>query len=220
MCYGELVLVGEFDCLVVDGVCWIVVLLLYLQYFIIIIVLVEDWVDVWQCCNLGVIVSLVCDYLVDFGWVEVVVGLICCYWEQYGCGQKLMFFFYGILQCLVDVGDLYLQCCEVSVQVIVNVLGLDKDDWQMGYQLCFGCECWLQLYVEFSLWVLVEFGVKQIDVVCFGFVIDCLEMLEEVVLGFIEILVECGVMMCYIFCFNVELEYVCVLVWLVVFLLV
>lgn len=70
------------------------------------------------------------------------------------------------------------------------------------------------------LWVMVEWGMCCIDVVCFGFVIDCLEILEEVVLGFIEIVVVCGVIMCYIFCFNDVFEYVLVLLWLSIVVLV
>jgi len=207
MRYGEPALAGELDRLAADGARRIVVLPLYPQYSTTTTASVEDRVDAWQRRNPGVTVSLVRDYSVDPGWVEAVAGSIRRYWEQHGRGQKLMFSFHGIPQRLADAGDPYPQRCEASAQAIANALGLDKDDWQMGYQSRFGRERWLQPYAEPSLWALAESGVKQIDVVCPGFATDCLETLEEVALGFTETLAERGATMRYIPCLNAEPEH-------------
>jgi ferrochelatase len=48
------------------------------------------------------------------------------------------------------------------------------------FQSRFGAAKWLQPYTEPTLVELARSGVRRVDVVCPGFVCDCLETLEEI----------------------------------------
>jgi ferrochelatase len=54
--------------------------------------------------------------------------------------------------------------------------------WQriFTFQSRFGAAKWLQPYTEPTLVALARSGVRRVDVVCPGFVCDCLETLEEI----------------------------------------
>lgn len=50
----------------------------------------------------------------------------------------------------------------------------------MTFQSRFGTARWLEPYTEPTLKALAASGVTEVDVVCPGFVADCLETLEEI----------------------------------------
>ena len=50
----------------------------------------------------------------------------------------------------------------------------------MSFQSRFGAEKWLQPYTEPTLKAWAQEGVKHVDVMCPGFLADCLETLEEI----------------------------------------
>ena len=58
-----------------------------------------------------------------------------------------------------------------------------EDDYLVTFQSRFGAAKWLQPYTEPTLVELARTGVKSVDVVCPGFVSDCLETLEEIGIG-------------------------------------
>lgn len=51
----------------------------------------------------------------------------------------------------------------------------------MIFQSRFGREFWLMFYIDETLKMFGEKGVGYIQVMCSGFVADCLETLEEIV---------------------------------------
>ncbi len=202
MRYGAPALGTALDALAATGIRRIAVLPLYPQYSTTTTASVEDLVERWCTRHPDVRVSLVRDYAVDPLWVDAVADSIRRWWDRNGRGEKLMFSFHGIPQRVADAGDPYPQQCEASARAIAQALGLEAEQWQMGYQSRFGREQWLQPYAEPSLWALAEQGVRRIDVVCPGFAADCLETLEEVAMGFTHTLAERGAQMRYIPCLN------------------
>jgi protoporphyrin/coproporphyrin ferrochelatase len=59
-------------------------------------------------------------------------------------------------------------------------LGLAKDQMVVTFQSRFGKAKWLEPYTEPTLVAMAQNGVKRVDVMCPGFVADCLETLEEI----------------------------------------
>jgi ferrochelatase len=88
--------------------------------------------------------------------------------------------FHGIPQRAVDLGDPYADQCRNTAALLATKLGLAPDDWQLTFQSRFGRAAWLQPYTQATLEQFARDGVKRVDVVCPGFVGDCLETLEEI----------------------------------------
>jgi protoporphyrin/coproporphyrin ferrochelatase len=128
----------------------------------------------------GIAMELVPDYHDDPGWVAAVAGSIRAHRAAHGAGERLLFSFHGIPQRLADGGDPYPVQCEASFRAIVAALGDDAGDALMAYQSRFGREPWLQPATDHTLQELARQGVREVDVVCPGFAVDCLETLEEI----------------------------------------
>ncbi|TDK23887.1 ferrochelatase [Luteimonas aestuarii] len=132
------------------------------------------------------------DYHVDPGWVEAVAASIRDAWANGTRGERLLFSFHGIPQRLVDAGDPYQRHCRASTDAIARALGIDPSDIVLTFQSRFGREPWLQPYTDETLRALAAQGVKQVDVVCPGFAVDCLETLEEIAMQNAELFHEAG----------------------------
>src|SRR5690606_36711228 len=84
-------------------------------------------------------------------------------------------------------GDPYPQRCVASAEAIAAAAGLEQGQWSLAYQSRFGREHWLEPSTQGELDRLAEAGVREVDVVCPGFAVDCIETLEEVALGLAEL---------------------------------
>ena len=122
------------------------------------------------------------DYHVDPGWVAAVAGSIRAHWQAHGRGERLLLSFHGIPQRLVQAGDPYAAQCEASAAAIAAALGLAREEIVLTFQSRFGREAWLQPYTQQTLEALARDGVREVDVACPGFAVDCLETLEEIAL--------------------------------------
>ena len=102
------------------------------------------------------------------------------FWQAHGRPQKLVMSFHGLPQRCTQLGDPYCRDSYETAQALAQTLGLSDEDYQVTFQSRFGPAAWLQPYTEPTLESLAKSGVRRIDVVCPGFVSDCLETLEEV----------------------------------------
>ena len=68
----------------------------------------------------------------------------------------------------------------VSARLLAQELGLPRERWRVSFQSRLGRARWLQPYTEAVLRELGERGTRRLDVICPGFVADCLETLEEI----------------------------------------
>jgi ferrochelatase len=125
-------------------------------------------------------------------WIEAIAASIERYQSDHGQPRKLIFSMHGIPQRYVRQGDPYQQQCETSVAAVAARLGLKKDQWLLTYQSRVGREPWLQPYTDITLQELAAAGVRNVQVVCPGFSVDCLETLEEIAIQNRELFEEAG----------------------------
>jgi ferrochelatase len=88
--------------------------------------------------------------------------------------------FHGVPRFHLDRGDPYHCQCHKTARLLAQDLGLAQGGWQLTFQSRFGRAEWLQPYTQPTLEALARQGVKRVDVMCPGFVSDCLETLEEI----------------------------------------
>ncbi|MFP5406226.1 MAG: ferrochelatase, partial [Gammaproteobacteria bacterium] len=76
--------------------------------------------------------------------------------------------------------------------LLAGRLGLQREGWMVTFQSRFGRAEWLQPYTEPTLRELGRAGVRRVDLVCPGFVADCLETLEEIAMEVRQAFLESG----------------------------
>ena len=67
-----------------------------------------------------------------------------------------------------------------TARLLSQRLSLPREQIEVTFQSRFGAARWLEPYTEPTLKMLAAAGVTDVDVVCPGFVADCLETLEEI----------------------------------------
>ena len=112
-------------------------------------------------------------------------------WHKYG-KRHLLFSFHGIPVRYAKKGDPYPRQCQVTAEGVASLLGLERTQWSLSYQSRFGKEPWLTPYTDEMLVSLVGHGVNEIDVICPGFAVDCLETLNEIAMEGKEIFMQSG----------------------------
>jgi ferrochelatase len=105
------------------------------------------------------------------------------YWQTNGRSEKLVMSFHGLPQRSVDRGDPYQKQCFATAALLAKSLGLHEKQFLVTFQSRFGATKWLRPYTEPTLVDLARLGSKSVDVMCPGFVSDCLETLEEIDIG-------------------------------------
>jgi len=68
----------------------------------------------------------------------------------------------------------------VTANLLAKELQLKSGEWAVTFQSRFGAAKWLQPYTQPTLIELARSGTRRVDVLCPGFVSDCLETLEEI----------------------------------------
>jgi protoporphyrin/coproporphyrin ferrochelatase len=99
------------------------------------------------------------------------------HWDQRGRGLMLLMSFHGLPKRVA--GD-YRHECRTSAALLARALGLRDAEWRVTFQSRFGYARWLEPYTEQTMVELARDGLRRIDVICPGFVADCLETLEEI----------------------------------------
>ncbi|MSQ53730.1 MAG: ferrochelatase [Betaproteobacteria bacterium] len=116
-------------------------------------------------------------------YIAALAALVRRQWEHYGRGAKLLMSYHGLPQAVVDAGDPYQKQCMATSTLLAAALQLKAPDYVVTFQSRFGPAKWIQPYTEPTLEELARSGVREVDVVCPGFVSDCLETLEELGIG-------------------------------------
>ena len=99
------------------------------------------------------------------------------HWEKNGRGKMLVMSYHGLPKRGAEV---YERQCRTTSELLAKKLDLQAGEWQLTFQSRFGYAKWLQPYTEPTLVELARGGMERVDVVCPGFVSDCLETLEEI----------------------------------------
>jgi len=113
-------------------------------------------------------------------YIDAITNLIKTYWDKKSKINHLLFSFHGIPQSFVDKGDKYAYFCQQTVDKITKKLQIPTDAWSISFQSRLGFAKWLGPYTDNVLKELPEKGITDVDVICPGFAVDCLETLEEI----------------------------------------
>lgn len=142
-------------------------------------------------------------------YIKPLAKSITTYWEAQGKPERLLLSFHGLPRRCAEKGDPYHRECMLTTAALRRELEATGVPVQAAFQSRFGAERWLEPYTEPLLRQWAKEGVKNVHVVCPGFLADCLETLEEIKLmcrdAFLE---EGGQDFAYIPCLNDDAEWV------------
>ena len=114
------------------------------------------------------------------GYVRALAQVANDYWMKHGRPEHVVLSFHGLPQRTLDLGDPYHCQCHATARALVRELGWPEAHWTLAFQSRFGKSKWLEPYTRDKLVALAKSGVRRVDVICPGFVSDCLETLEEI----------------------------------------
>jgi len=123
------------------------------------------------------------DFHDDPAYIDALAGTVRAHWLKHGrpaAGDQLIFSFHGLPRRSLDLGDPYHGECLKTGQLLAERLNLASEQYKICFQSRFGKAEWLQPYTAPTLEALARGGTRRVDVICPGFVADCLETLEEI----------------------------------------
>jgi ferrochelatase len=119
------------------------------------------------------------DYASDKKYIQAISQSIKSH--QTAKGKKhLLFSFHSIPQRYVDKGDPYKKLCELTAKLVSEDLELTPSEWSLSFQSRLGPTKWITPYTDKVLEAMPHRGIQDLQVVCPGFAVDCLETLEEI----------------------------------------
>jgi ferrochelatase len=134
------------------------------------------------------------------------------HWMRNGQGEKLVMSFHGVPRRSLELGDPYHCECHKTARLLAEALQLPAERWQITFQSRFGRAEWLKPYTQPTLEALARHGTRRVDVICPGFVADCLETLEEIALECKEAFIAAGGQVFqYIPCLNERHDWIAAL---------
>lgn len=116
----------------------------------------------------------------DTGYIKALAASVNDYWMMRGRPEKLVMSFHGVPQYTLDKGDPYHCECHKTGRLLAQQLGLKPEQYTISFQSRFGKAEWIKPYTMTILKELGKQKTRRVDVVCPGFVADCLETLEEI----------------------------------------
>ena len=116
------------------------------------------------------------------GYIAALRQSIETHWAQHGRPDVLVMSFHGVPRRSLDLGDPYHCECHKTGRLLAESLGLSSEQYRVTFQSRFGKAEWLQPYTDKTLEELGRAKTRRVDIVCPGFVADCLETLEEIAL--------------------------------------
>ena len=116
------------------------------------------------------------------GYIKALANSINDFWMKHGRPEKLLMSFHGLPEYTLQKGDPYHCECQKTSRLLAQELGLKEGQYAVTFQSRFGRHEWLKPYTAATLKELGKQKLKRLDVVCPGFVADCLETLEEIAL--------------------------------------
>ncbi|MGE4368530.1 MAG: ferrochelatase [Burkholderiaceae bacterium] len=119
-------------------------------------------------------------YHTEPGYIDALAAKVQAFWQENGKPQRLLLSFHGLPKRTIVQGDPYFRDCMETVAALKQRLGEDADKVFVSFQSRFGAEKWLEPYTEPTLQEWARQGITQVDVMCPGFLADCLETLEEI----------------------------------------
>ena len=114
------------------------------------------------------------------GYIAALARSVREHWAAHGEPDRLLISFHGVPRFTLERGDPYHCECQKTGRLLAEALGLDAARYRISFQSRFGRARWLEPYTMDTVRALGGQGLRRVDVVCPGFVSDCLETLEEI----------------------------------------
>jgi ferrochelatase len=114
------------------------------------------------------------------GYIAALAQNVRDYWMKHQKPDVLVVSFHGVPRATLDKGDPYHCECQKTGRLLAEALGLKQQQYRITFQSRFGRAQWLKPYTADALTELGRQKAGRVDVVCPGFVSDCLETLEEI----------------------------------------
>lgn len=145
----------------------------------------------------------------DPAYIAALAAAVREHWQARGQADKLVLSFHGIPRRSLDLGDPYHCECHKTARLLGEALHLTADKLIVSFQSRFGKAEWLTPYTQPTLEALARSGTKSVDVMCPGFVSDCLETLEEINMECREAFLHAGgTQFGYIPCLNERQDWI------------
>lgn len=152
----------------------------------------------------------------DGPYIEALARHVEAYWAREGKPDVLVMSFHGVPRRSLLLGDPYHCECLVTGRLLAERLQLAPEQFRVTFQSRFGKAEWLQPYTDRTLEELGAQKTGRVDVVCPGFVSDCLETLEEIAIeGRQTFIAAGGSDYRYLGCVNDSAEFIAALARLV-----
>jgi ferrochelatase len=114
------------------------------------------------------------------GYIDALAASVREHWQAHGQAEVLVMSFHGVPRFALDKGDPYHCQCQKTGRLLIEALGLPAARYRLAFQSRFGRTEWLKPYTSDVLAELGRAKTASVDVICPGFVADCLETLEEI----------------------------------------
>jgi len=204
MRYGSDAIPAVLDELKAQGVTRVLVLPAYPQYSATTTASVFDAVYTWGLRTRQLPELRFVNHYHDHpGYIQALAAKIQAHWAVHGRSEQLVMSFHGVPARTLQLGDPYHCECHKTARLLAEALQLPKEAYKVCFQSRFGKAKWLEPYTEPTVRQLAKDGTKSVDIVCPGFVGDCLETLEEIAMevkaAFLE---DGGSQFHYIDCLN------------------
>jgi protoporphyrin/coproporphyrin ferrochelatase len=181
MRYGNPSIASALDELKAANVTRILILPLYPQYAAATTASVNDAVMAWmRRQRRQPELRFVNHYHDDAGYIDALVQRVRAHWQVHGRGERLVLSFHGVPERSLHLGDPYHCECHLTARLLAERLQVPAGEVLVTFQSRFGKAKWLTPYTEPTLVELARKGIRRVDVMCPGFVADCLETLEEI----------------------------------------
>jgi ferrochelatase len=205
MRYGNPSIPAMLDELAAKSCDRILVLPLYPQYAASTTASTFDAVAAWSGAQRNVpAINFVRNFHDHPGYIAALEASVREHWvKEVGLPDVLVMSFHGLPRRSLDLGDPYFCECMKTGRLLAEALGLEEGRYRITFQSRFGKAEWLQPYTAPTLAELGRAGTGRVDVICPGFVSDCLETLEEIAMeGRDDFIAAGGKTFTYIPCLN------------------
>ena len=181
MRYGQPSIAAQLDALKGDGCTRVLVVPLYPQYSGTTTASVVDAVGAWARRARHVPeLRFINRFHDDPGYIRALARSVNQHWQRHGRGGQLVISFHGVPERTRTLGDPYHCECLKTARLLAERLALKEGEWTLSFQSRFGRAKWLEPSTQAVLEQLGRAGTPRVDVICPGFVADCLETLEEI----------------------------------------
>jgi ferrochelatase len=187
MRYGHPAIDKTLDAMQKAGIGRILLLPLYPQYAASTSASALDAVCAWLMrCRKQPEIHSVRSFCEHPGYLAALEENVRRHWQTHGAPDdktRLILSFHGLPEKSRALGDPYYDECQKTAQLLAQRLHLAEEQYRVCFQSRFGRAAWLQPYTAPTLQQLAQSGIRRVDLLCPGFMADCLETLEEIAMA-------------------------------------